>query len=169
MTPSGPTITPSRPWVLALASGTTAVLSALALQWWQDQGGSLPIPGAMAWVGVGLLAVGVAWTARSTRRALARDPAALDPQTAVARIVLGKTSRLAGALLLGGHAALAVMASQAWPAPLAVTRVVHAGVTVLACAAWMIAGRALERACRTSRHDESDGGSSTGFGDGSIN
>ncbi len=61
------------------------------------------------------------------------------------------------------------MAAQAWPAPLAVARVVHAGVTVLACVAWMAAGRALERACRISGHDESDGDASTGFEDGSLN
>lgn len=169
MTSPGPTIKPTRPWVLALASGATALLSALALGLWQDHGGSLPIPGWMSWAGVGLLAAGVGWTARATRRALARDPGALDPQTAVSRLVLGKTSRLAGALVLGGYAALAVMAAQAWPAPLAVARVVHAGVTVLACVAWMAAGRALERACRISGHDESDGDASTGFEDGSLN
>jgi len=155
--------------VLVVASCVTALVSALALRWWQEHGGSLPIPSWMSWAGVGLIAAGVGWTARATRRALARDPWALNPQVAVSRLVLGKTSRLAGAILLGGYGALAVMAAQAWPAPLAVTRVLHAGVTLLACAAWMATGRALERACRISRHDESDGDASTGSGDGSIN
>ncbi|MFT3876769.1 MAG: DUF3180 domain-containing protein [Propioniciclava sp.] len=158
MSPHGPTVRPTRPGVLALAGGGATVVSAAAFVFWQDRGGSLPIPGWMSWVGVALLAAGIGWLARVTRRTLAADRSALDPAAAVTRIVLGKTSRLAGVLLLGVYAALIVVAARAWPAPLAIERVIHAGLSVLACGAWMLAGRSLERACRIPEDDDSSDG-----------
>lgn len=145
---AGPTIRPTRPVALAGAAAAILVGVRLLLAWWQGTGGSLPIPGVASWASVVLIALGVAWLARRTRRTLERDRAALDPQQALTRLVLGKTSQVGGALLLGGYAALAWAAADALPAPLAVERVVHAGAAVLAALGWVLAGRALEAACR---------------------
>ena len=144
----GPTISPTRPLLLVGVAAAVLVGARLALAWWQGRGASLPIPGVVSWASVALIAVGVAWLARRTRRTLAEDRAALDPQQAVTRLLLGKTSQVAGAVLLGGYAALVWAAAHALPAPLAVERVVHAGVAVLACLGWVLAGRSLEAACR---------------------
>ncbi len=74
VTSPGPTIKPTRPWVLALASGATALLSALALGLWQDHGGSLPIRGWMSW--------GRRRAARGRRRVDgAGDPACAGPRS----------------------------------------------------------------------------------------
>ena len=153
MTPSGPTITPTRPLHVLGAGLAALVVVRLGLAWWQGQGGSLPIPGYPAWVSVALIGVGIAWLARVTRRTLARDRTALDNEQAVTRLLLGKTSQVGGALLLGAYAALAWAAAGALPAPLAVERVVHAGIAVVASVAWVLAGRGLEAACRLPDDD----------------
>lgn len=166
MTPSGPTIRPTA-WVqvVGTALGVLAV-ARWGLAWWQGQGGSLPVPSYPAWASVALIVVGIAWLARTTRRTLARDRAALDPEQAVTRLLLGKTSQIGGALLLGVYGALAWAAADALPAPLAVERVVHAGIAVLACVAWVLAGRALEAACRVPDDEDADDPDDTPPGEG---
>ena len=144
----GPTIRPTPPLHVAGSAAGVLVVTRLALAWWQGQSGSLPIPGVVSWASIALIAGGITWLARRTRRTLARDRASLDPQQAVTRLLLGKTSQIGGALLFGGYAALAWAAADALPAPLAVVRVVHAGLAVLACVGWVLAGRALEAVCR---------------------
>ena len=89
MTPSGPTITPTRPLHVLGAGLAALVVVRLGLAWWQGQGGSLPIPGYPAWASVVLIAVGIAWLARVTRRTLTRDRTALDNEQAVTRLLLG--------------------------------------------------------------------------------
>ena len=169
MTPSGPTIRPTRaPQVFGAALGVLLV-ARLGLAWWQGQGGSLPIPGYPAWASIALITVGIAWLAHTTRRLIERDRTALDPQQAVTRLVLGKTSQVGGALLLGAYGALAWAAAEALPAPLAIERVVHAGLAVLTCVGWVLAGRALEGACRIPDEDGPDDSSDTPSGDaGSV-
>lgn len=143
------------PQVLAVALGVL-VVARLGLAWWQGQGGSLPIPGYPAWASVGLIAVGIAWLAHTTRRTIAADRTSLDPQQAVTRLVLGKTSQVGAALLLGTYGALVWAAAEALPAPLAIERVVHGGLAVLACVGWLLAGRALEAACRIPDDSDAD-------------
>lgn len=156
MTSPGPTIRPTRlPQVFGAALGVLLV-ARLGLAWWQGQGGSLPIPGYPAWASVGLIAIGITWLAHTTRRTIAADRTALDHQQAVTRLVLGKTSQVGAALLLGAYGALAWAAAGALPAPLAIERVVHAGLAVLACAGWLVAGRVLEAACRIPDDEEGD-------------
>ncbi len=157
MTPHGPTISPTRGLHVLGAALGVLVAARLGLAWWQGQGGSLPIPGYPAWASIALIAVGIGWLAFSTRRLIARDRTLLDAQQAVTRLVLGKTSQVGGALLLGAYGALAWAAAEALPAPLALERVVHAGLAVAACLAWVGAGRALETACRIP--DDGDGNS----------
>ena len=153
----GPTIRPTTPLQVVGSAVGVLVAARLALAWWQGRGESLPIPGVVAWASIALIAAGIAWLAARTRRTLARDRTALDPQQAVTRLLLGKTSQVAGALLAGGYGALAWAAADALPAPLAVERVVHAGLAVLACVGWILAGRRLEAVCRIPDDPDEEG------------
>ncbi|HHX84410.1 MAG TPA: DUF3180 domain-containing protein [Actinomycetales bacterium] len=166
MTPSGPTIRPTgTAQVLGAALGALFVVR-LGLAWWQGQGGSLPIPSYPAWASIVLITVGIAWLAHTTRRLIARDRTLLDPEQAVTRLLLGKTSQVGGALLFGTYGALAWAAAGALPAPLAIERVIHAGIAVPACVAWVVAGRALEAACRVPDDEGGDDSPDTPSGDG---
>lgn len=165
MTPRRPTVAPTRRGHLVLAAVGVLLGGRLALGWWRDQGGSLPVPGVMSWASVALLAAGMAWLARTTRRTIARDRASLDPQQAVTRLLLGKTSQVAGSLLLGAYAALAWVAIDGLPAPLAVERLIHAGAACVACVAWVITGHALEAACRIPDDDDESPDTPNGDGD----
>ena len=95
-----------------------------------------------------LIAVAALYLAVRTRRTLSEDPAALDPRQAVIRLLLGKTSLLAGAFLAGGYVALVLLAVPALPAPLAIERLVHGGIAAIAGVLCAVAGRRLENACR---------------------
>lgn len=156
MTPAGPTISPTRLAVVAGAAVGALAVVRLALAWWQGQGGALPIPGVPAWASIALIAAGIAWLSHITRRTIAKDRASLDPQQAVTRLLLGKTSQVGGALLFGGYGALVWAAAGGLPAPLAIERLVHGGLAVLACVGWVLAGRVLESACRLPDDDETD-------------
>lgn len=145
---SEPTIRPTRAWQVVAAAAVGFAGTWLALTWWQGSGHSLPIPGAVSWVSTLVVAAGVAYLALRTRRALADDPTSLDPQQAVTRLLLGKTSLLGGALLGGGYAAVVVLALPALPAQLAIERVVHGGIATVVAALWAVLGRWLENVCR---------------------
>ena len=101
MTPSGPTITPTRPLHVLGAGLAALVVVRLGLAWWQGQGGSLPIPGYPAWASVVLIAVGIAWLARVTRRTLTRDRTALDNEQAVTRLLEAHAIRFGQTYLQG--------------------------------------------------------------------
>lgn len=145
---SEPTIAPTRPVQVIAAAVVGLAGTWLALSWWQGRGNTLPIPGVVAWASVAVIAVGVGYLTWRTRRTLADDPTSLDPQQAVTRLLLGKTSLLAGAFLGGAYLAVALLALPGLPAPLAVERVVHGGLAVVACVAWAVLGARLENACR---------------------
>lgn len=151
-----PTIDRTRPGHVVLAALLGVGASLLLLAWWQGQGGSLPIPGVVAWGSVLLIAVGIAWLAFRTRMTLARFRAAVTADQAVTRVLLGKTSMLAGALLGGGYAGLIALALPGWPAPLALERVLHGGLAVGACLLWVVAGARLESACRIPPSDRDE-------------
>lgn len=111
-------------------------------------GASLPVLGASAWLPMLLLAAVTGWLAWATHRAVRRRPPTLDARTAVTRLLIGKTSLLAGAALAGGYLALALAALPGWPAPLAQGRLLHGGIAVATGVLWAGAGRLLEGACR---------------------
>ncbi len=145
---SEPTIEPTRAVAVVLSAALGLVGVGLLLAWWQGLGHALPIPGIVAWASPLLIAVGIVVLAIRTRRTLARDAGGVAPRQAVIRLLLGKTSLLAGAFLAGGYAALVLLALPALPAPLAITRVIHGGIAVIASVACSVAGRRLENACR---------------------
>jgi uncharacterized protein DUF3180 len=72
----------------------------------------------------------------------------IEPQRAVAFLVLGKASALAGAMVAAGYLAFALMFVSRWEADAPRERVIRAGVAVVAGIGLMVAGLLLERACR---------------------
>ena len=143
-----PTIAPSRA-LHVVAAATLGLAGAwLTLTWWQGAGGTLPIPGVVAWASVLLICFGVGYLTRRTRVTVAQDPTSLDPQQAVTRLLLGKTSLLGGAFLAAVYAGLVLVALPGLPAPLAVERLVHGGIAALVCVVWAFLGRRLEDVCR---------------------
>ncbi len=146
---------PARPTIEA-TTGTQVAVAAMAgggMTWLflgtlQRAGQSLPVLGAVAWLSVVLLAAGIAVLALRTHRAIQVRREPMEPRTAVNRLLLGKTSVLGGAGLGSAYLVMAVVAAAGWPAPLAQSRVLHAGIAVAACLGWGLAGWFLERACR---------------------
>ena len=150
-----PTIEPTSPgWVV-----TSAMLGAgsawLLFNTLQRMGESLPRIEAVAWVSVGVLAAGIAALAVNTARLVKERRTDLDPRAAVNRLLLGKTSLLAGAGLGAAYLFWVVLSLPGWPAPLAQGRVVHGSIATVLCACWALAGWFLERACRI-RKDSGD-------------
>ena len=72
----------------------------------------------------------------------------MDPQRAVAFLVLGKASALAGALVAGGYLAYALMFITRLDAEAPRDRVIRSAVAVVAGIGLAIAGLLLERACK---------------------
>lgn len=89
----------------------------------------------------------VGWTAWSTWRHVQVDRRSLEPHRAVNRLVLAKSSALAGALIAGAYAGYAL----SWlgnDAELADQRIAWSLLAALAGALLAGAAMALERACR---------------------
>ena len=159
-----PLVEPTRLRDVAAAALVGVAAGWLLLGYLPRAGQSLPIVGPGAWASVALMAAGVAAVALGTRRAL-KTGAPVDPKAALGRVLVGKTSALAGSALGAGYAVLALLAAQAWPVPLAQERVLHSVVAVLACAAWAGAGWWLERTCRVRESDDTPGATRVGDSD----
>jgi hypothetical protein len=82
----------------------------------------------------------------------------VEPTRAVAFLVLGKASALAGALVAGGYLGFALMFLGRLDAAAPRERVLRSAVAMVAGIALCIAGLRLERACRVPRDDEDDPG-----------
>jgi hypothetical protein len=78
----------------------------------------------------------------------------MDPQRAVALLVLGKASALAGALVAGGYFSYALMFVTRLDADAPRDRVIRSAVAVLAGVGLAVAGLLLERACRVPRGED---------------
>jgi len=81
----------------------------------------------------------------------------MEPSRAVAFLVLGKASALAGALVTGGYFGYALMFLTRIDAVAPRDRVIRSGIAVLAGIGLCIAGLALERACKVPGEDDEDG------------
>lgn len=155
-----PTQRPTTPRRVLAAVGVGAAAGWVLSRALLLAGAALPVLGASAWLPLLLLTAGTGWLAVTTRRAVRRHREDLDARVAVARLLIGKASVLAGAALAGGYLALALVALGGWPAPLAQGRVLHGGLATLTGALWALMGWLLERACRIPQ-DPSDGAGDT--------
>ena len=80
----------------------------------------------------------------------------MEPSRAVAFLVLGKASALAGAVVAGGYLAYALLFLTRLDAAAPRDRVIRSAVAVLAGAALCVVGLLLERACKVPRDDDDD-------------
>lgn len=151
-----PTIEPTTLTQVAVAAMAGFGAAWLALATVQNQGGSLPLVGPIAWISVGVIAAGIGVLAFRTYGTVHRRKLPIEPKEAVTRLLLGKTSILGGVGLGAAYGALVWLAAGGLPAPLHSERVIHGGAAVLACAAWALAGWFLERACRIPGGDSPD-------------
>lgn len=144
----GPTVRPTRARHVVAAGVIGAATSWLVLELLARFGVPLPAVGAVAWASVGLLASFTAWLAVTTHASLQRRREPMNPDAAVARLVLGKTSVLAGAVVAGAYLALVAFSLGDAPAPLPRARALHGSVAAVLAVGWAVAGSLLERACR---------------------
>ena len=116
------------------------------------------VPPSIPWTApVGLFLVGalvgaIAW---STHQQIQVRRERMDPQRAVAFLVLGKASALGGALVAGGYLGYALSFVGRLDAEGPRERVVRSLVAILGGAGLMVAGLLLERACKVP-HDEDE-------------
>ena len=88
----------------------------------------------------------------------------IEPQRAVALLVLGKASALAGALVAGGYFAFALMFLTRLDAAAPRDRVIRSAVAIVAGIVLCIVGLLLERACKVPTEPDED--ADAGEGDG---
>jgi len=105
---------------------------------------------------IGLLVFGalVGALAWSTHQRLQVRRERMEPQRAVAFLVLGKASALAGAVVAGGYFGFALMFLARIDAATPRDRVIRSAVAVLAGVGLAVAGLRLERACKVPGDDD---------------
>jgi ABC-type Fe3+-siderophore transport system permease subunit len=107
-------------------------------------------------VGVFLIAALVGVIAYSTHQRIHVRRQRIEPQRAVAFLVLGKASALAGALVAGGYLTYALMFITRLDAVAPRDRVIKSAVAAVAGVVLAIAGLLLERACRVPKSDDDE-------------
>ena len=98
----------------------------------------------------------VAVLAYSTHQRIQVRRQRMLPERAVAFLVLGKASALAGAVVAGGYLAFALMFVARIDAEAPRERVIRSAIAVVAGIALTIAGLRLERACKVPGIDDPD-------------
>jgi lysylphosphatidylglycerol synthetase-like protein (DUF2156 family) len=152
--PSGPvTSTPRRALVVAALFGGLAgwllavTTTALAV-----------VPPGIPWtapIGLWLVAALVGALAYSTHQQIQVRRQRVEPQRAVALLVLGKASALAGALVAGGYFGFGINFVSRFEAEGPRERVIRSLVAIAAGLALCAVGLLLERACKVP-HDEDE-------------
>jgi len=125
------------------------------------------IPPEVPWtapIGLILVAALVGALAYATHQRIQVRREHIEPQRAVALLVLGKASALAGALVAGGYFGFALMFLTRLDASAPRDRVIRSAVAIVAGVALCILGLLLERACKVPT--EPDEGADAGEGDG---
>ena len=107
-------------------------------------------------VGLFLIAALVGVIAYSTYQRIHVRRQRIEPQRAVAFLVLGKASALAGALVAGGYLSYALMFITRLDAVAPRDRVIKSAVAAVAGVVLAIAGLLLERACRVPKSDDEE-------------
>jgi hypothetical protein len=119
------------------------------------------VPPQVPWtapVGVLLIAGLVGVFAYTTHTRIQVRKERMDPQRAVAFLVLGKASALAGALIAGGYLGYALMFVTRMDADAPRDRVIRSAIAVVAGIGLAVAGLLLERACRVPGHGPEEKG-----------
>lgn len=117
------------------------------------------VPPTVPWtapIGLILIAALVGVLAHNTRQRLQVRREWIEPQRAVAFLVLGKASALAGALVAGGYLGFAVTFLTRLDAAGPRERVVRSAVAVVTGVALSVAGLLLERACKVPGPGDED-------------
>lgn len=115
------------------------------------------VPPYVPWTAPAALAViaalvgALAW---STHQRIHVRGERVEPDRAVAFLVLGKASALAGALIAGGYLTFALLFVGRWEADAPRERVIRSLVAVVAAVGLSVAGLLLERACKVPRSDD---------------
>jgi H+/Cl- antiporter ClcA len=125
------------------------------------------IPPEVPWtapIGLILVAALVGAIAYVTHQKIQVRRERMDPQRAVAFLVLGKASALAGALVAGGYFGFALMFLTRLDAAAPRDRVVRSAVAIVAGVALCVMGLLLERACKVPSEPDED--ADAGEGDG---
>jgi H+/Cl- antiporter ClcA len=125
------------------------------------------IPPEVPWtapIGLILVAALVGALAYATHQRIQVRRERIEPQRAVALLVLGKASALAGALVAGGYFAFALMFLTRLDAAAPRDRVIRSAVAIVAGVVLCIMGLLLERACKVPTEPDED--ADAGEGDG---
>ena len=125
------------------------------------------IPPEVPWtapIGLILVAALVGALAYATHQQIQVRRERIEPQRAVALLVLGKASALAGALVAGGYFAFALMFLTRLDAAAPRDRVIRSAVAIVAGIVLCIVGLLLERACKVPTEPDED--ADAGEGDG---
>lgn len=148
------TLTPARALVVAALFGGLVGWLVVVLT---NAFGALPprIPWS-APIGLAVFAALVGVLARTTYQRIQVRRERMEPQRAVAFLVLGKASALAGALVAGGYLGFALPFLTNIDAVSPRERVIRSAVALVAGVVSCIAGLRLERACKVPGADEDD-------------
>ncbi len=125
------------------------------------------IPPEVPWtapIGLILVAALVGALAYATHQRIQVRRERIEPQRAVALLVLGKASALAGALVAGGYFGFALMFLARLDAAAPRDRVIRSAVAIVAGIVLCIVGLLLERACKVPTEPDED--ADAGEGDG---
>ena len=117
------------------------------------------IPPRIPWsapIGLVVFAALVGALAWSTHQRIQVRRERMEPQRAVALLVLGKASALAGALVAGGYLGFALNFLTRLDAASPRDRVIRSAVAVVAGLALMVGGLLLERACKVPGSDDDE-------------
>ena len=117
------------------------------------------VPPGIPWsapIGLALVAALVGALAWTTHQQIQVRRQRVEPRRAVAYLVLGKASALAGAVVAGGYFGFGVDFLTRLEAEGPRERVIRALVAVVGGVALTVAGLALERACKVPEDDEDD-------------
>jgi H+/Cl- antiporter ClcA len=125
------------------------------------------IPPEVPWtapIGLILVAALVGALAYATHQRIQVRHERVEPQRAVAFLVLGKASALAGAVVAGGYFGFALMFLTRLDAAAPRDRVIRSAVAIVAGVLLCIMGLLLERACKVPTEPDED--ADAGEGDG---
>ena len=117
------------------------------------------VPPRIPWsapIGLAVFAALVGVLARTTHQRIQVRRERMEASRAVAFLVLGKASALAGALVAGGYLGFALLFVSNFDAASPRERVIRSAVAVVAGVALCIAGLRLERACKVPGADDED-------------